>query len=132
MILPIMVLSCKADLSHEVEPYDAMKMLKRYDTGLIEVSSTTDQGKERMDQSFRYLLKVIFRQRGELVAYSLNFPLILICLKYQDLTASLMAEILQVPTFYSKIKRRHGHGQGHQTIPQLPRLRYPPQPWSPP
>lgn len=65
MILPIMVLSCKADIPHEVEPNDAVEMLKRYDTGLIEVTNTTDLGKERMDQSFQYLLKAIFRQRGE-------------------------------------------------------------------
>jgi len=131
MTLPIMVLSCKADLPHEVEPNDAVEMLKRYDTGLIEVSSTTNQGKERMDQSFRYLLRAILRQRGGLVACSLNpLPvLLLIYIKYQALTASLMAEILQLPTFHSMGRR----GQSHQTIPQLARLQYPPQlsslPW---
>jgi hypothetical protein len=72
MTLPIIALSCKADLPHEVESNDVVEMLKRYDTGLIEVSSMTNQGKERMDQSFLYLLRTIFRQRGELVACSLN------------------------------------------------------------
>ncbi|KIM48182.1 hypothetical protein M413DRAFT_61272, partial [Hebeloma cylindrosporum] len=62
--LPIMVLSCKADLPHEMEPNDAVEILKDYDTGLIEVSSTTDPGREKMVQSFQYLLKAISLQRG--------------------------------------------------------------------
>ena len=115
MSLPIIVLSCKADLPHEVEPFDAVEMLKRYDTGLIEVSSTTNQGKERMDQSFRYLLRTIFRQRGELVACSLDLlPLLLLIYpKYQALTASLMAEILRLPTFS---KGRRGQGDRKSVV----------------
>ncbi|KAF8973945.1 ras guanine nucleotide exchange factor domain-containing protein [Flammula alnicola] len=64
MILPIMVLGCKADLEHEVQPFDVLAMLKQYDTGLIEVSNTSDSGKGKMKQSFQYLLKAILRQRG--------------------------------------------------------------------
>ena len=130
MILPILVLSCKADLPHEVDSNEAVEMLKGYHTGLIEVSSTTDLGKKRMDQSFQHLLKAIFRQRGELVVCSLDFlpPLLLICQNYQALTASLMTEILQLPPIYSEDRR----GQTHQTIPQLARLRYPPKLESPP
>jgi len=65
-----MVLGCKADLPHEVEAHDAVEMLNRYDTGLIEVSST-DPGKERMKQSFTYLLHAVEHQRGELIKFSL-------------------------------------------------------------
>jgi len=64
MILPIMVLGCKADLTKEVKPGDAVAMLKQYDTGLIEVSSMHDSGKGKMKQSFTYLLKAVLRQRG--------------------------------------------------------------------
>ena len=78
-----MVLSCKADLPHEVDPHEAVEMLKRYDTGLIEVSSTTDPGKERMNQLFQCLLTAVFNQRGELVAcFSTLYRPYLICLKY--------------------------------------------------
>ncbi|CAA7265781.1 unnamed protein product [Cyclocybe aegerita] len=62
--LPIMVLGCKADLDHEVDPADALEMLKQYDTGLIEVSTNTDGGKDKMRRCFDFLLKAVLRQRG--------------------------------------------------------------------
>ncbi|KAH9486912.1 Ras guanine nucleotide exchange factor P [Psilocybe cubensis] len=62
--LPIMVLGCKSDLSSEVDSNDSLSMLKKYDTGLIEVSNQSDDGKEKMRQSFSYMLKAVARQRG--------------------------------------------------------------------
>lgn len=71
-----MALGCKADLPHEVEAHDVVERLNRYDTGLIEVSST-DPGKDRMKLSFSYLLRAVQLQRGEgsssiLVAFSIK------------------------------------------------------------
>ncbi|KAF8168080.1 ras guanine nucleotide exchange factor domain-containing protein [Crassisporium funariophilum] len=63
MILPIMVLACKADLQHQIEPSDVSRMLKEYDAGLIE-TSTVDGRKEKMKQSFAYMLMAVLRQRG--------------------------------------------------------------------
>lgn len=61
-----MVLQCKSDLEHEIEPRDALSMLERYDTGLIEVTNLSQTGKEKMRQSFHYMLKAVLRQRGML------------------------------------------------------------------
>lgn len=63
-MLPIMVLGCKTDLRHEVDPHDVVGMLAQYDTGLIEVSNANDEGKAKMKKSFDYLIKAILRQRG--------------------------------------------------------------------
>ncbi len=74
-----MVLGCKSDLKHEVDandvvdvkdvvdPNDVVEMLRRYETGLIEVSNANDGGKDKMKRTFRYLLNVILRQRGSLL-----------------------------------------------------------------
>lgn len=66
-MLPVMVLACKADLEHEIKPFDATEMLKQYDAGLIEVSNVLEVGREKMKQSFIYMLKAILRQRGNLL-----------------------------------------------------------------
>ena len=62
-----MVLGCKADLERAIEPFDASVMLKQHDAGLIEVSAVVEGGREKMKQSFAYMLKAIIRQRGTLV-----------------------------------------------------------------
>ncbi|KAF8872129.1 ras guanine nucleotide exchange factor domain-containing protein, partial [Gymnopilus junonius] len=64
MSIPTMVLQCKSDLEREIEPRDALSMLEQYDTGLIEVTNTSSTGKEKMRQSFHYMLKAVLRQRG--------------------------------------------------------------------
>lgn len=64
--VPVMVLGCKSELKHEVDAHDVVNMLGRYDTGLIEVSNANDGGKNKMKQSFDYLIKAILRQRGSL------------------------------------------------------------------
>ena len=41
-------------------------MLNQHDAGLIEVSNVLEIGREKMKQSFAYMLKAILRQRGSL------------------------------------------------------------------
>ena len=65
-MLPVMVLGCKADLEPAIQPFDASAMLKQYDAGLIEVSNVLEVGREKMKQSFIYMLKAVLRQRGSL------------------------------------------------------------------
>ena len=72
-MLPVMVLACKADLDRAIKPFDASAMLEQYDAGLIEVSNVLEIGREKMKQSFIYMLKAILRQRGSLSF--LIFPL---------------------------------------------------------
>ena len=73
-MLPVMVLGCKADLERAIKPFDASAMLNRHDAGLIEVSSVLEVGREKMKQSFTYMLKAILRQRGSLVFEFLLVP----------------------------------------------------------
>jgi hypothetical protein len=63
-MLPVMVLGCKADLEREIQPFNASAMLNQHDAGLIEVSNVLEVGREKMKQSFMYMLKAILRQRG--------------------------------------------------------------------
>lgn len=62
-----MVLGCKADLERAIKPFDASAMLNQHDAGLIEVSNVLEVGREKMKQSFAYMLKAILRQRGSLL-----------------------------------------------------------------
>ena len=61
---PLVVLGCKADLTHAVSPEEASQMLQAWDTGLIQVSMDK-AGKEKMKLSFEFLLKAVLRQRGK-------------------------------------------------------------------
>ncbi|KAJ8522522.1 hypothetical protein ONZ45_g898 [Pleurotus djamor] len=61
--LPVIVLACKSDLQRQVHPEKALELLQRYDVGLVEVTTTTDMGKDRLRRSFEWLLKVIVRTR---------------------------------------------------------------------
>lgn len=65
-MLPVMVLGCKADLERAIKPFEASAMLNQHDAGLIEVSNVLEIGREKMKQSFAYMLKAILRQRGSL------------------------------------------------------------------
>ena len=65
-MLPVMVLGCKADLERAIKPFDASAMLNQHDAGLIEVSNVLEVGREKMKQSFVYMLKAILRQRGSI------------------------------------------------------------------
>ena len=65
-MLPVMVLGCKADLERAIKPFDATAMLNQHDAGLIEVSNVLEVGREKMKQSFAYMLKAVLRQRGSL------------------------------------------------------------------
>jgi hypothetical protein len=65
MGLPVVALHCKVDLTKEdgsgVDPQEALVEVKKYDTGLIQVSSGDPS---KMVQSINYILMAIVRQRG--------------------------------------------------------------------
>ncbi|KAF9569596.1 ras GEF [Agrocybe pediades] len=69
-----MVLACKSDLDHIVDPSETLNMLKPYDTGLIEVSNATESGREKMKQAFKYMLKGVVRERGSAKSGSESNP----------------------------------------------------------
>ncbi|KAL1951959.1 hypothetical protein VTO73DRAFT_1108 [Trametes versicolor] len=58
---PCIALSCKTDLPQRVNPKDAHSILQQYQVGLIEVSTVTDQSKERIRKAFEFILTAIFR-----------------------------------------------------------------------
>ncbi|KAF9044714.1 ras GEF [Hymenopellis radicata] len=61
--LPTVVLACKSDMQRAIDPQTAVEILLEYDVGLVEVTSTSESGKEKMKRSFDYLLKAIIRDR---------------------------------------------------------------------
>ncbi|TFK41136.1 ras guanine nucleotide exchange factor domain-containing protein [Crucibulum laeve] len=61
--LPIVVLACKVDQERQIEPEKALQVLKGYDVGLVEVTNAHDGGKNKMRQSFDFILKAILRER---------------------------------------------------------------------
>ena len=73
-MLPVMVLGCKVDLERAIKSFDASAMLNQHDAGLIEVSNVLEVGREKMKQSFLYMLNAIIRQRGSLMFDSLLVP----------------------------------------------------------
>jgi hypothetical protein len=64
MKVPIVVLACKSDLEHQVEPEKALEVLQQYDVGLVEVAKAKEHGKEKMGRTFGWLLKAVFRDRS--------------------------------------------------------------------
>ncbi|TFK89976.1 ras GEF [Polyporus arcularius HHB13444] len=58
---PVIVLACKSELEQRVNPTEALAMLKPYDIGLVEASTTTEAGKERIRKAFQWVLKAITR-----------------------------------------------------------------------
>ncbi len=79
MGLPVVVLHCKVDLakkvSNGVNPQEALADFKKYDTGLIQVSSIDPSIKCKMRQSINYVLKAIVRQRGKSLSLTRIFPI---------------------------------------------------------
>lgn len=61
---PFMVLACKTDLEKRVDPKQALDLLKKYDSGLVEATAESKVGKDKMRRSFEWLIKAIVRDRG--------------------------------------------------------------------
>lgn len=59
-----MVLACKSDLTRVVDPKEALDLVKRYDSGLVEATKESSAGKGRMRRSFEWLIKAILRDRS--------------------------------------------------------------------
>jgi hypothetical protein len=70
MELPTVVLACKSDLDQQIDPLHALEIIQQYDAGLVEVTTGTESGKEKMKRSFQWLLKAIrmYRRMRSLVA----------------------------------------------------------------
>lgn len=67
-----MVLACKSDLERVVDPKQALDLLQKYDSGLVEAAKESDVGKDRMRRSFEWLIKAILRARS--TNLSSHFP----------------------------------------------------------
>lgn len=63
MKLPLIVLACKSDLKRQVEPERALEIFQPYDAGLVEVSKTLEQGKDKMRRTFAWILKAVVRDK---------------------------------------------------------------------
>jgi len=53
------VLACKSELQQQVDPQDALKVLKQYDVRLVEVALSQDAGKDRIKRAFSWLLQAV-------------------------------------------------------------------------
>ncbi|KAI0639385.1 ras GEF [Trametes polyzona] len=58
---PCIAIACKTDLTQRVNPKDAHAILQQYQVGLIEVSTVSEQAKERIRMAFEWILASIFR-----------------------------------------------------------------------
>lgn len=69
MSLPVVVLGCNTDPDNEAEvnTTDARDLLKKYDTGLIQVSIADPSLKDKMMKSFNYILAAVVLKRGVLL-----------------------------------------------------------------
>lgn len=63
--VPRIVLACKSELEATVSPAHTLKTIQQYDTGLVEASAVTEQGKERIRKAFALVIKTISRPRGQ-------------------------------------------------------------------
>jgi hypothetical protein len=63
--LPFMVVACKSDLERVVDPKEALDLVQRYDSGLVETTTESSLGKGRMRRSFEWLIKAILRDRSK-------------------------------------------------------------------
>ncbi|KAF8078601.1 ras guanine nucleotide exchange factor domain-containing protein [Lyophyllum atratum] len=63
MKLPLIVLACKSDLPHEVEPERALEVLEQYDVGLVEVAKAHEKGMSKMRRTFEWILKAVARDK---------------------------------------------------------------------
>jgi len=59
----LVVLACKSDLHRVVSPSRANAIGKEYDIGLIEVSTATELGKQKIRNCFVWEIKAIGRHR---------------------------------------------------------------------
>ena len=63
--IPLIVMACKSDLEKRVDPTYAMRALEEFDAGLVEVSTVTPAGKERIRDAFEWLLRAIYHELRE-------------------------------------------------------------------
>lgn len=63
--LPTIVLACKSDLEHRVDPMQANSVIEPYDTGLVEVSTTNSSGKDKLRASFDWIFKAIYAAKRQ-------------------------------------------------------------------
>ena len=61
--LPTIVFACKSDLERRVEPKQANAVLDQYDVGLIEVTTESSLGKDKIRTAFEWIFKAIFTQK---------------------------------------------------------------------
>lgn len=67
-VLPFIVLACKSDLPHAIQPHEASEVASRYDGGIIEISSN-EVGREKAQRSVYVILKGVMRKRSEFASY---------------------------------------------------------------
>lgn len=68
--LPTIVLACKSDLEHRVDPDHATAVLARYDVGLVEVTVASSFGKDKMRESFGLILRAIHDDKRQYLLHS--------------------------------------------------------------
>ncbi|KAG6911949.1 hypothetical protein DXG01_000197 [Tephrocybe rancida] len=61
--VPYIVLACKSDLQHEVEPREASEMIQQYDAGLVEGAKSHSEGRKGLRNVFSWILMAIERDR---------------------------------------------------------------------
>ncbi|KIP11969.1 hypothetical protein PHLGIDRAFT_98679 [Phlebiopsis gigantea 11061_1 CR5-6] len=61
--LPTIVFACKSDLERRVDPKHAAAVLQQCDTGLVEVTTTSNVGKDKIRTAFEWTFKAIFAQK---------------------------------------------------------------------
>ncbi|KAI8995615.1 ras GEF [Trametes punicea] len=59
--VPRIAIACKTDLQQRVNPRDAATMLKRYDVGLIEVSTNVEPAKAKIRLAFECIIRCIVK-----------------------------------------------------------------------
>lgn len=58
------MLACKSEGDQRVNPSEALALLKPYDIGLVEATTSNEAGKERIRKAFQWVLKAITRPPG--------------------------------------------------------------------
>jgi hypothetical protein len=71
MKIPSVVFACKSDMvgEHSVDPQHVATILNRHQVGLVEVSTTGENGKDKMRRCFEWMIKAIYRDRSECMIY---------------------------------------------------------------
>ena len=73
MNLPTIVLACKSDLEHRVDPNHATAVLARYDVGLVEVTVANSFGKDKMREAFAWLFRAIGSDKRQYLLHSRSY-----------------------------------------------------------